>query len=158
MFNENEMTIQDFFIGTIESFYSPYFIIKSHQLNHNFFFHFKLMSQFECVTSSLSFVIYLLLANRICTTSRFNDQCAQLQRGTSAVNCQRVQDSIECAQRLRNGTADFGIFSAETALLLATMKYDGLTIIKELRHRDRLQRMRFHIFLFFLFRILLFNI
>lgn len=52
----------------------------------------------------------------------------------------KIKDSIECAQRLRNGTADFGIFSAESTLLLATLKWEGLTVIKELRHRDRLQR------------------
>lgn len=74
----------------------------------------------------------------MCTTSRFSDQCSQLQRGSSGVNCQRVQDGIECAQRLRNGTADFGIFGPETALLLATLKYDGLTVVKELRHHDRI--------------------
>lgn len=74
----------------------------------------------------------------MCTTSRFNDQCIQLQRGSSGVNCQRVQDGIECAQRLRNGTADFGIFGPETALLLASLKYDGLTVVKELRHKDRI--------------------
>lgn len=73
----------------------------------------------------------------MCTTSRFSDQCSQLQRGSSGVNCQRVQDGIECAQRLRNGTADFGIFGPETALLLASLKYDSLTVVKELRHRDR---------------------
>lgn len=74
----------------------------------------------------------------MCTTSRFNDQCSQLQRGSSGVNCQRVQDGIECAQRLRNGTADFGMFGPETALLLASLKYDGLTVVKELRHHDRI--------------------
>lgn len=88
-----------------------------------------------------SFFIKLSLVDRICTTSRFDSECAQLQRGASGVNCQRVQDSIECAERIRNGTADFGIFSAETTLLLATMKYDGLTVIKELRHIDRTHRM-----------------
>lgn len=86
------------------------------------------------------FVQFDFEADRICTTSRFDYQCNQLQRGSSPVSCQLVQDSIECAHRLRNGTADFGVFSAETALLLATLRYDGLTVIKELRHTDRLTR------------------
>lgn len=86
------------------------------------------------------FVQFASVADRICATSRFDYQCNQLQRGSSPVSCQLVQDSIECAHRLRNGTADFGVFSAETALLLATLKHDGLSVIKELRHSDRLTR------------------
>lgn len=56
------------------------------------------------------------------------------------MTCQPVQDSIECAQRLMNRTADFGVFSAESALVLAALKYEGLTVLKEMRHRDRLHR------------------
>lgn len=63
-----------------------------------------------------------------------------MQRGNSEVNCQRVQDSIECAARIRNGTADFGVFSAESALQLATLGWPELTVVKELRHQDRLTR------------------
>lgn len=81
-----------------------------------------------------------IVADRICATARFEDQCSQLQRGNSYVNCQRVQDGIDCVQRLRNGTAEFGVFSAESALLLATLRWDGLTAVRELRHRDRLHR------------------
>lgn len=55
------------------------------------------------------------------------------------MNCQRVQDSVECAQRIQNGTAEFGIFTAESALLLANLRWDSLTVVKELRHRERLQ-------------------
>lgn len=53
------------------------------------------------------------------------------------VNCIRVQDSVECAQRIRNGTAHFGLFSAESTLLLANLNWDGLSVIKEVRHVDR---------------------
>lgn len=83
---------------------------------------------------------FIIAADRICATARFEDQCSQLQRGNSDVNCQRVQDSIDCAQHMRNSTAEFGIFSAESALLLATLRWDGLTTLKELRHRDRMDR------------------
>lgn len=85
--------------------------------------------------------ILLIIINtcidRICTTGRFEDECAQLQRGNSDVLCIRVQDSIECAQRMMNGTADFGVFSAESALHVGTLAWPGLTVIKELRHRER---------------------
>lgn len=53
------------------------------------------------------------------------------------MTCVRVQDSIECGQRIRNGTADFGIFTAESTLHMAKLQWDGLTVVKELRHRDR---------------------
>uniref|UniRef100_A0A8D8BFS2 Transferrin n=1 Tax=Culex pipiens TaxID=7175 RepID=A0A8D8BFS2_CULPI len=73
----------------------------------------------------------------ICAGTRFADQCLQLQRGKSEVVCVTVQDSIECAQRIRNGTANIGIFSAESLVHLATLGWDGLAVVKELRHTDR---------------------
>lgn len=79
-----------------------------------------------------------MLANRICTTSRFETECSQLQRGNSEVTCVRVQDSIECAQKIRNDTADFGIFTAESSLQLASLNWADLTVVKELRHMDRM--------------------
>lgn len=48
-----------------------------------------------------------------------------------------VQDAVECAQRIKNGTADFGIFSAENAFHIAAMRWDDLAVIKELRHTSR---------------------
>ncbi|XP_055630432.1 transferrin-like [Toxorhynchites rutilus septentrionalis] len=77
------------------------------------------------------------IVDRICATTRFAEQCLQLQRGNSEVVCVTVQDSIECAQRIRNGTADIGVFSAESMLQLATLAWDGITVVRELRHTDR---------------------
>lgn len=74
---------------------------------------------------------------RICASAKFTEQCLQLQRGNSEVICVNVQDSIECAKRIRNGTATIGIFSAESLLQLATLQWDGLTVVKELRHQSR---------------------
>jgi hypothetical protein len=48
-----------------------------------------------------------------------------------------VQDAVECAQRLLNGTADFGIFTAENAFHIAALRWHDLTVIKELRHVSR---------------------
>lgn len=53
------------------------------------------------------------------------------------MRCVYVQDSVECAQRLINGTADFGMISAESGYHLATVGWEGITVIKELRHKDR---------------------
>lgn len=83
------------------------------------------------------FMIFFIVY-KICSTSRFEDQCSQLQRGDSKVRCQWVQDSIECAQRIRNKTADFGVFSAESALQLASLGWSDLSVINELRHKERL--------------------
>lgn len=48
-----------------------------------------------------------------------------------------MQDAVECAQRIINGTADFGVFSAENAFHIASMRWQGITVIKELRHSSR---------------------
>lgn len=61
------------------------------------------------------------------------------RRGASSVNCVYAQDTIECAQRIRNGTAEFGVFSAESAFHIAALGWDGLTVIKEIRHNERLR-------------------
>jgi hypothetical protein len=74
--------------------------------------------------------------DRLCSYSKFEDECNKFHRGNSEVRCVRVQDSVECAQRLINNTADFGVISAESAYHLATVGLD-VTVIKELRHVDR---------------------
>lgn len=54
------------------------------------------------------------------------------------MRCVMVQDPIECAQRIRNGTADFGLFSAETTLQIAVLDWQELVVTKELRHKSRI--------------------
>lgn len=53
--------------------------------------------------------------------------------------CVRVQDSIECAQRIMNGTAEFGVFTAENAFHVGALAWEGLTVIKEVRHSERIR-------------------
>uniref|UniRef100_A0A7G3B0J1 Putative transferrin n=1 Tax=Lutzomyia longipalpis TaxID=7200 RepID=A0A7G3B0J1_LUTLO len=74
---------------------------------------------------------------RFCSSIRFAAECEQMDRGNSQVECIRVQDSIECAQRMLNNTADFGIFSPESVLQIGALAWDGMTVVKELRHLDR---------------------
>lgn len=76
--------------------------------------------------------------DRICASARHTYDCTQLQRGNSEVVCVYAQDAVECAQRIQNGTADFGIFSAESAFHIASMGWRDLTVIKEIRHTERL--------------------
>jgi Transferrin len=54
-------------------------------------------------------------------------------------SCVYVQDAVECAQRIMNGTADFGVFTAENAFHIASMRWQGMTVIKELRHTSRIR-------------------
>uniref|UniRef100_A0A336LPD1 CSON015606 protein n=1 Tax=Culicoides sonorensis TaxID=179676 RepID=A0A336LPD1_CULSO len=79
---------------------------------------------------------------RVCATKEFSSQCSILQRGNSEVTCVFVQDAIECAQHILNGTsstaAQFGLFNAESVLQLATLGWEELIIIKESRHKERL--------------------
>ncbi|XP_053679397.1 transferrin-like [Anopheles nili] len=97
-----------------------------------------------------SFTIVLLVAalggfasgqqqERVCAIARYTAECEQLQRGASEVICVPVQDSVECAQRIRNKTADFGVFSTESALLTASLGWEDLTVIKELRSAERMR-------------------
>ncbi|CRK97686.1 CLUMA_CG011066, isoform A [Clunio marinus] len=76
--------------------------------------------------------------DRVCSSSRHIDECNQLQRGNSEVNCVFAQDAVECAHRIRNGTAEFGVLTAENAYLLGTLDWRDLTVIKEIRHIERL--------------------
>lgn len=77
---------------------------------------------------------------KICITSGFEKECEQLDKESPEVECLRVQDSVECAKILRGGTVGFGIFSAESMVLLAALNYSELNVLKELRHLDRLNR------------------
>lgn len=47
---------------------------------------------------------------------------------------------MECAKRIQNKTADFGVFSAESMLLLASLNWEDLTVVRELRSRERRQK------------------
>lgn len=75
---------------------------------------------------------------KICSRDSNTDQCSRLQRGNSQVQCQWVQDSIECAKRIRNGTADFGTFLPESALHISALDWSNqMIVIKELKHSTK---------------------
>lgn len=76
--------------------------------------------------------------DRICASARHTYECTQFQRSNSEVTCVYAQDAVECAQRIMNGTADFGVFTAENAFHIAALGWEGLTVIKEIRHVERL--------------------
>lgn len=73
----------------------------------------------------------------MCATISHQNDCSDMLRGNSQVQCIIVQDSIECAQRIQNGTAHFGIFSAESMLQLAYLDWSELVVAKQLPHRTR---------------------
>ncbi|TGZ55687.1 Transferrin [Temnothorax longispinosus] len=63
--------------------------------------------------------------------------CYSLQRGDSEVSCLQVQDNAECAIRLAEGQADFGVFNAEELLLTHQFYSSHIQPILQLRHKDR---------------------
>ncbi|XP_055390360.1 uncharacterized protein LOC129619238 [Condylostylus longicornis] len=74
---------------------------------------------------------------KVCSGDGTKEICTQMSRGNSEVNCIWVQDSIECAQRIRNKTADFGMFSAESILQLAVLNWPELSIVQPFAHKER---------------------
>jgi len=61
-----------------------------------------------------------------------------LERGDNEVSCLHVADSAECAIRLAEGKADFGIFNAEELLLTYQFYPTNIVPILQLRHKDKL--------------------
>lgn len=77
-------------------------------------------------------------SDKICAPVGENsDACYALQRGDSEVSCLHVADSAECAIRLDEGEADFGIFNAEELLLANQFYPSSIQPILQLRHRER---------------------
>jgi len=63
--------------------------------------------------------------------------CIAVQRGNSEVSCLSVSDSSECAIRLAEGKADFGVFNAEELLLINQFYPSDIEPIIQLRHRTK---------------------
>ncbi|KAG5334442.1 TRF protein, partial [Acromyrmex charruanus] len=64
--------------------------------------------------------------------------CIAVQRGSSEVSCLTVSDSSECAIRLAEGNADFGIFNTEELLLINQFYPSDIEPIIQLKHRTKL--------------------
>lgn len=60
-----------------------------------------------------------------------------LERGDSKVKCETVKDPSECAIKLAEGKADFGIFTADELLLANNFYPTGLQVIGEIRNKDK---------------------
>ncbi|KAK2584067.1 hypothetical protein KPH14_006514 [Odynerus spinipes] len=75
---------------------------------------------------------------KFCAPNSIDDgTCAAIQRGDSQVTCLRVSDDAECAIRLANGEADFGMFSTDALLLTCQYYPNEIVPIFELRHKDK---------------------
>lgn len=59
-------------------------------------------------------------------------------------NCTQFP-STDCALKLQNRTADFGMFKAEEAILTSHF-LEGVTVIGDIRHEDRTDRELFYLF------------
>ncbi|XP_059470272.1 lactotransferrin-like [Neocloeon triangulifer] len=63
-------------------------------------------------------------------------ECQNLNRPGSGVKCVPVLDSTDCALRIQNRTADFGMFKAEEAIL-ASHFLESVAVIGDIRHEER---------------------
>ncbi|XP_012525647.1 transferrin [Monomorium pharaonis] len=93
---------------------------------------------------NLVWVILLIAAARadvykLCATDTISEgSCYNVQRSDNeVVKCLRVADSAECAIRLAQGEADFGIFNTEELLLAYQFYPNDIQPIIQLRHKDR---------------------
>ncbi|KAJ9575280.1 hypothetical protein L9F63_025763 [Diploptera punctata] len=71
-------------------------------------------------------------------TQATSNDCQILKIGGSRFNCVNVKDSTDCALKLQKGEADFGIFTAEEAILMS--KFDQLQerkVVAEIRNTER---------------------
>lgn len=77
---------------------------------------------------------------RLCATSFITqDSCNALERGNSPIRCQRVTDTVECAIKLAEGKADFGVFTADEVLLTHHFYPSGVQVVAELKNKDNMK-------------------
>ncbi|XP_046750206.1 transferrin-like [Diprion similis] len=75
---------------------------------------------------------------KLCATSAINPvTCVSLGRGENQVSCDTVVDSSECAIKLNRGEVDFGMFTAEEALLAYNFYPSDSQVIAQLKHPER---------------------
>ncbi|KYN20902.1 PREDICTED: transferrin-like [Trachymyrmex cornetzi] len=65
------------------------------------------------------------------------NSCIAVQRGNSEVSCLIASDSSECAIRLAEGKADFGVFNADELLLINQFYPSDIEPIIQLKHRSK---------------------
>uniref|UniRef100_A0A1B6HWX7 Transferrin n=1 Tax=Homalodisca liturata TaxID=320908 RepID=A0A1B6HWX7_9HEMI len=76
---------------------------------------------------------------RLCVTNRVNvlNRCQTVKRGDSQVECVPVADSVDCALKMQQGDADFGVFTAEEALLASDFIDKSVRVVADIRHVER---------------------
>ncbi|KAK0081042.1 hypothetical protein PV325_012898 [Microctonus aethiopoides] len=92
------------------------------------------------------FIILLLIVTstlaeqyRLCTPESIsNSDIASLTKGNSQISCVPVTDSADCAIKINENKADFGIFNAEELLLAYQFYPDSLLPIIQLKHEDKI--------------------
>lgn len=80
---------------------------------------------------------HFLLTVKLCANkAREGDPCRRLESSSQEVRCEYVEDSVDCLLKLKAGSADFGVFTAEEALV-AAQEGSGLQVVGEVRHKAR---------------------
>ncbi|KAK7572038.1 hypothetical protein V9T40_014510 [Parthenolecanium corni] len=79
------------------------------------------------------------LAYKFCVSESdsVSQKCQAILKGNSQVSCVPVIDSADCAIKLIDKKADFGVFSAEDAFFVANQINDKVNVIGELRNIER---------------------
>ncbi|XP_043492462.1 transferrin-like [Polistes fuscatus] len=102
---------------------------------------FAVYIQLSSCTSNIHDEVGLPVPHKLCTTTQsISESCQSIERGDSEVECLHVSDSAECAIRLANGQADFGLFDTDALLLSCQFYCDEIVPIFELRHKDKTQQ------------------
>ncbi|XP_065338235.1 transferrin-like [Cloeon dipterum] len=72
---------------------------------------------------------------KICVLKTKTRECNNLDRAGSGVECVPVEDSTDCALKMRERKAHFGMFKAEEALL-ASHILEAVNVIGDIRHEE----------------------
>uniref|UniRef100_A0A0A9XS57 Transferrin n=1 Tax=Lygus hesperus TaxID=30085 RepID=A0A0A9XS57_LYGHE len=97
------------------------------------------MTQTYLVGIALLALIYQTqAAYKLCAFPEMdNVSCDRVEEGNSNVTCVRVTDSVDCSDKLKNGQADFAVYTGDEAVLAGKFVSDYVNIIGEARYKKR---------------------
>lgn len=82
--------------------------------------------------------MFFFLIDKLCVPDTVtSSQCINLEQGNSKFKCENVLDSADCALKLANNRADFGIFNSQELLLMHQFYKTDLKVIAQIRHKDK---------------------
>ncbi|XP_014209303.1 transferrin-like [Copidosoma floridanum] len=97
----------------------------------------------KCLVISVLFAFFVDAQEKLklCVQEDVTEtSCNALSRLDSPIKCERVVDSAECARKLAEGRADFGIFTADELLLAHNFYPTGINVVAELRNKEKIDK------------------